>query len=646
MGLTLAEKIIHSHLSGPKTTVGDEITIKLDQCLLQDATGTMAWLEFEAIGVKKVKPGLCMQYIDHNLLQIDSKNMDDHLFLMTMSSKYGANVSLPGNGISHHVHKERFTRPGETLIGSDSHTSTSGGSGMLAIGVGGMDVAAGMATGKFTLAMPHIVGIKLTGKLKPWSTAKDVILELLRRVDVDGGKGKIWEFYGPGVKTLSVAERSTIANMGAETGATTTVFPSDEMTREFFKAEGRIKDFKPLKADEKCEYSDVLEIDLSEIEPLIACPHSPGKIKTVRDVQGTPVFQSMIGSSTNSSYEEVMNCAYMLEKKQRSPNTFYHVIPGSRQLVETVARDGGLMSLLKAGARISEPSCNACIGMGNAPASGIVSVRSFPRNWEGRSGTDEDQVYLASPETATACAITGEITDPRDLGLKFPATKEPASFVIDDKMIIHPKHAIGIVRGPNIKELPQMNPLEKDLKGKVTIKVGDDVSTDHILPAGAEILALRSNVPAISEFVFHRVDTEFVKRCKEMKGGFIVGGENYGQGSSREHAAIAPRYLGIRGVRALSFARIHRSNLVNFGIIPLELKSKKEYDKIREGDELEIVNLLETIRGGGISDVLVFNKTNGKTIDCRINLEGREKHVLRHGSFLNYVKDHAKGHKK
>src|SRR3989338_8305273 len=570
---TLTQKIISGHLVSGKLDAGEEIAIKLDQVLLQDATGTMAWLEYEAIGVPRVKP-FSVQYIDHNLLQADNKNMDDHLFLMTMTSKYGAQCSLPGNGISHHVHKERFTVPGQTLIGCDSHSCTSGGSGMLAFGVGGMEVAVGMATGEVTLQMPKVVGVKLTGKLREWCTAKDVALEILKRVDVDGGKGKVWEFYGDGVKTLSVAERSTICNMAVETGATTGIFPSDELTRRFFAAEERGKDFTALAADDKAKYDEVMEIELDKVEPLIAMPHSPGNVKAVREVAGTEVFQAMIGSSTNSSYEEMMTCASMLEQKPKSQNCTFHAIPGSRQLVETMDRDGGIMKLLRAGTRIAEPSCNACIGMGNAPAYGIYSVRSFPRNWEGRSGTEDDLVCLSSPETATACAITGVITDPRDLGLKWPNHKEPSSFVIDDNMVIAPKFVDAVRRGPNIKSLPEMPPRIPDsLSGKVVIKVPDDVSTDHIMPAGAEVLPLRSNIP-------------------------------------------------------------------NFGLIPLEFKDEKEYEKINQGDELEMNGLEKAVRGGGA--VVVLNKSNGKSVHCKASLKEREREIVLSGGLLNYIKRHLR----
>jgi len=611
MGWTLTEKIIKKHLVDGIMEPGKQITITLDQCLLQDATGTMVWLEYEAIGAKKVKPK-CTQYIDHNLLQVDHKNMDDHLFLMTIASKHGAYVSLPGNGISHHVHKERFTIPGQTMIGCDSHTCTSGGTGMIAIGVGGLDVAVGMATGEFTLTMPKILGIHLTGKLRPWCTAKDVILEVLKRIDVDGGKGTILEYFGEGVKTLSVAERSTICNMAVETGATTGIFPSDEKTKQFFKAENREKDYSPLKADKDVKYSEIMDINLGKIVPLIACPHSPGNVKTVREVAGLEVGQAMIGSSTNSSYEEMMNCAKMVEKLSRSFSTSFHVLPGSRQLLETIDRDGGLMSFIKQGGRVTEPSCNACIGMGNAPGSELISVRSFPRNWEGRSGTKNDQVFLSSPETATACAITGKITDPRDLHIPFPAIPEPKNFVVDDKMIIAPTFKDYVRRGPNIKKIPPiLKKLPDTISGKVVLRVGDNISTDHILPAGAEVLPLRSNIPAIAEFVYYRHDPEFVKRCKELGGGFIVGGDNYGQGSSREHAVIAPKYLGIKAVFAMTFARIHRSNLINFGMLPITFTSKKEYNKIKQGDTLEIKNIHAFLKGGeGVLEVI--NKRSKK----------------------------------
>ena len=637
MGLTLAEKIVKEHILEGRPEPGSEITVKVDQTLTQDATGTMAFLEFEAMDIAKVKPSFCIQYVDHNLLQTDYKNMDDHLFLRTISAKYGVYFSAPGNGISHFVHMERFTKPGQLMIGADSHTPTSAGSGMIAIGAGGLDVATAMATGKYTLRMPKIVGIKLTNQLKPWCSAKDVILEVLRRIDVDGGTGKILEYFGPGVKTLSVEERSTIGNMGAETGATTSVFPSDERTKEYFSAENREKDYIPLEADKDAEYDEVIEIDLSRIEPLIACPFSPGNVKPVREVAGTEAQQVMIGSSTNSGYMDLMVGAKVLEKNSPSFETAFHIIPGSRQILETIERDNGLRAYLRAGARIAEPSCNACIGMGNAPGTGVVSVRTFPRNWEGRSGTEKDQVFLSSPETAIATYLKGVITDPRDLGLQFPQVKEPASYVIDDRLIFAPKSGVIVHRGPNIKKLEVRKALEPSLMGKVVIKVGDDISTDHILPAGAEILPLRSNIPAISEYVFHQVDPGFPRRCREMGGGFIIGGKNYGQGSSREHAAIAPMHLGIKAVITKAFARIHKANLINFGIVPLEFSEPEDYDDIETEDALEISNLRTKLERGE-TEIECANKTKKKSFMLKNDFSERQRRILLSGGLLNYTK--------
>jgi len=637
MGLTLAEKIIKAHLLEGAMEPGSEITLKVDQTLTQDATGTMAFLEFEAMGIPTVKPSFCIQYVDHNLLQTDHKNMDDHLFLRTIAAKYGVYFSAPGNGISHFVHMERFTKPGQMLIGADSHTPTSAGSSMISIGAGGLDVSVAMATGKYTLRMPRIVGVKLTNQLKPWCTAKDVILEVLRRINVDGGTGKILEYFGPGVKTLSVEERSTIGNMGAETGATTSVFPSDERTKEYFAAEKREKDFIPLEADSNAEYANIIEIDLSKVEPLIACPYSPGNVKPVREVAGTEAQQVMIGSSTNSGYRDLMVGAKVLEKHLPSFETAFHIIPGSRQILETMNRDNGLAAYLRAGARIAEPSCNACIGMGNAPGTDVISVRTFPRNWEGRSGTEHDQVFLSSPETAVATYLKGKITDPRDLGIAYPKIVEPKEFVIDDRMIFAPRKGMEVHRGPNIKKLEVKKALEPTLSGKVVIKVGDDISTDHILPAGAEILPLRSNIPAISEYVFHQVDPGFPKRCKAMGGGFIIGGKNYGQGSSREHAAIAPMHLGIKAVIAKAFARIHKSNLINSGILPMEFSSNEDYREIDANDELEIQNVAQKIKEGA-SEFKVTNKTKNRTFSVKNDFSQRQRRILLEGGLLNYTK--------
>lgn len=637
MGLTVTEKIIKQHLIEGRMEVGEEICIRIDQTLLQDATGTMAMLQFEAMDVPSVKPSFCITYVDHNMLQEDFRNADDHLFLQTISDKYGLHFSKPGNGICHHIHTERFTKPGQTLLGADSHTPTAASGSMLAIGAGGLDVAIAMATGKYYLTMPKVIGIKLSGQLKPWVTPKDVILEVLRRIDVTGGVGKVLEYFGPGVKTLAAPERATIGNMGAETGATSSVFPSDERTREFFRAQGREHDWRPLEADPDCTYDEVIEIDLGTVEPLIACPYSPGNVKTVREVAGMESHQAMIGSSTNSSYRDLMIVAQAMRGKVANPRTSFHVIPGSRQTLETISRDGGLMDLLRAGARIAEPSCNACIGMGNAPATGTVSVRSFNRNWKGRSGTTDDNVFLSSPETAMATALKGEITDPRDLGIPYPKISWPTSYAIDDALILKPTFTAKVIRGPNIQPLPRRGQLENSLSGEVLIHLGDNISTDHILPAGAKILPLRSNVPAISEFVFTYVDPTFAKRAKEKKGGFIVGGANYGQGSSREHAALAPMYLGIKAVFAKSFARIHRDNLINFGILPLLFENPKDQDILKQGITVSLDTVREAIRESKTIEATV----DGKQILLKIDLNARDRETLLEGGSLNYTRKQA-----
>lgn len=635
LGLTLAEKIFKAHLVEGKIASGNQITITVDQVLLQDATGTIAWLEFEALGMQKVKPNV-VQYVDHNLLQTDNKNMDDHLFLRDMCSKFGAIYSMPGNGISHHLHVERFVVPGKVMIGADSHTPTSGGAGMIAIGVGGLDAAIAMANGKFTLEMPKIVGVKLVGKLPDWSTGKDVILEILRRIDVDGGFGKILEFHGSGVATLSLSDRSTICNMGAETGATTSIFPSDDVTKAWFAAQKREGDFVEMGADPDCSYAETMDIDLSTVEPMIACPHSPGNVKKVREVAGIEVGQAMIGSSTNSSYESFMRAAKMLEAKTPSRSAFFHVLPGSRQVLETIERDGGLSLLFKGGARITEPSCNACIGMGNAPATGITSVRSFPRNWKGRSGTKDDQIFLSSPETAVACAITGEITDPRDIGIEFPQVAQPSEYVIDDGMFLAPAGGLDVRRGPNIKPLDIKASVDDSISAKVLLKAGDDISTDHIMPAGAQILPLRSNIPAISEFVFHYHDPAFVARAKKHKGGIIVCGENYGQGSSREHAAIAPMHLGVKAVLVKSFARIHRANLINWGIVPLEFSDKADWKKVNQMDDIQLDGVKTALKGD--TDSVTLKLPSGE-IRVKLNLSRLERDILLKGGKLSFIKE-------
>jgi aconitate hydratase len=590
---TVAYKILESHLVSGKLIPGEEIAIKIDQTLTQDATGTMAYLQFEAMGVDRVKTELSVSYIDHNMLQTDYKNPDDHKYLMSVAKRYGIWLSKPGNGICHQVHLERFAKPGKTLLGSDSHTPTSGGIGMIAIGAGGLDVASAMAGEPFYLKMPKIVGVHLKGKLPDWVTAKDIILELLRRLTVKGGVGKIFEYFGEGIKELSVPERATITNMGAELGATTSIFPSDEITRAYLKAQGREEDWIELLPDHDAEYDEIIEIDLSQLEPLIACPHSPDNVVPVREVEGIKVDQVVIGSCTNSSFVDLTRAAKLLEGRKVHPDVVFAVAPGSKQALELITQNGTLLTFLKAGARILESACGPCIGMGFAPPSGGVSIRSFNRNFEGRSGTPDAKVYLASPEVCVACAIAGEIIDPRKLGVQWVKVEMPERFPYGDEAFIEPlpeeeAKKVEIYRGPNIKPLPEFDELPESLEGEVSLIVGDNITTDHIMPAGAKILPLRSNIYAISEYVYHYVDPDFVKRAKEIrdqkgKANIIVGGENYGQGSSREHAALAPRFLGVRAVLAKSFARIHHANLVNFGIVPLGVQKQRGLQQVLPG---------------------------------------------------------------
>ena len=634
MPKTLAEKIIQEHLLEGEMVAGKPITLKVDQALLQDATGTMACLQFEALGVEKIKTDFGIAYVDHNMIQADEKNADDHLFLQTFADKYGLYFSKPGNGICHHVHTERFTKPGQILLGADSHTPTAASGGMLGIGAGGLDVAVAMATQRYDVKMPAILGIKLTGRLQDWCAPKDVILEILRKIGEKGGVGKVLEYFGPGVKTLQAPERATIGNMGAETGATSSIFPSDENTLSFFKAEGREKDWKPLAADEGAEYSDVIEINLDEVIPLAAVNHSPGEVVPVKEIEGTPIRQSMVGSSCNSSYKDLMLAAKVLEGTIVSNQVFFHVIPGSRQALETIEREGGLRMLLRAGARIAEPSCNACIGMGNAPPSNSVSIRSFPRNWEGRSGTRDDDVVLASPETCVASALKGVITDPRNLGIPYPKIEWPTNYVIDDALILKPTFKSQVIKGPNIKSLPDFKPLADTLEGEVLIHLEDNISTDHIMPAGAEVLPYRSNIPAISQFVFRFKDPEFPQRAKEKGGGFIVGGDNYGQGSSREHAALAPMYLGVKAVLVKSFARIHKANLINFGIVPLEFENGNGYEEAVKGSKIKIEHMRSKIEKNEPIEVEI----NGKKIRVKCEISQKDRKVLLAGGTLNYVK--------
>ena len=643
---TVAYKILESHLVSGKLIPSEEIAIKIDQTLTQDATGTMAYLQFEAMGVDRVKTELSVSYIDHNMLQTDYKNPDDHKYLMSVAKRYGIWLSKPGNGICHQVHLERFAKPGKTLLGSDSHTPTAGGIGMIAIGAGGLEVASAMAGEPFYMRMPKIVGVHLKGKLPDWVTAKDIILELLRRLTVKGGVGKIFEYFGEGIKELSVPERATITNMGAELGATTSIFPSDEITRAYLKAQGREEDWIELLPDPDAEYDEIIEIDLSQLEPLIACPHSPDNVVPVREVEGIKVDQVVIGSCTNSSFVDLTRAAKILEGRKVHPDVVFAVAPGSKQALELITQNGTLLTFLKAGARILESACGPCIGMGFAPPSGGVSVRSFNRNFEGRSGTPDAKVYLASPEVCVACAIAGEIVDPRKLGIPWVKVEMPERFPYGDEAFIEPlpeeeAKKVEIYRGPNIKPLPEFDELPESIEGEVSLIVGDNITTDHIMPAGAKILPLRSNIYAISEYVYHYVDPDFVKRAKEIrdqkgKANIIVGGENYGQGSSREHAALAPRFLGVRAVLAKSFARIHHANLVNFGIVPLEFKNKEDYNKFSLGDELLIPELESRLKEG--KEIVVINKTTGEEIVCTYNLTPKQVSVLLKGGLLNWIK--------
>lgn len=641
MGDNLVRKIIKNHLVAGEMIPGQEIAIKIDQTLTQDATGTMAYLQFEAMEVPKVKTKLSVSYVDHNTLQTGFENADDHLFLQTIASKYGIYFSRPGNGICHQVHLERFGKPGETLLGSDSHTPTGGGIGMLAIGAGGLDVAVAMAGGPFYLNMPKVVKVELRGKLSPWVSAKDIILEVLRRLSVKGGVGKVLEYTGSGVATLSVPERATITNMGAELGATTSIFPSDHVTKAFLQAQNRASDWIELLPDPDAEYDEELTIDLSELEPMVAAPHSPDAVRNVTEVGPIKVNQVAIGSCTNSSYADLMTVAHILKGKTVHPEVSLVIAPGSRQVYEILARSDALADLISAGARILESACGPCIGMGQSPASGSVSVRTFNRNFQGRSGTQDAQIYLASPAVAAATALNGVLTDPRTLGeaIEIPM---PESFIIDDRMILVPSknpENVEIRRGPNIKPLPVNKPLPDQLEGEVLLQVGDNITTDHIMPAGAKVLPLRSNIPAISQHVFASVDNTFAARAQEKGGGFIVGGHNYGQGSSREHAALAPMYLGIKGVIAKSFARIHRANLINFGILPLTFADEEDYEKIAQGDKLSIIDLHKQLTTG--NSLVVNNDTKGTSFKVLHNLTPRFIDIILAGGLLNYTKNKA-----
>ena len=643
MPYNVTEKILAGHLVSGKMLPGEEIAIKIDQTLTQDATGTLTYLQFEAMGIPRIKTGLAVSYVDHNMLQTGFENADDHRFLQTMAARYGAYFSRPGNGICHQVHLERFGAPGKTLLGSDSHTPTAGGLGMLAIGAGGLDVAVAMGSGTFYLVLPKIINIKLNGCLPPWITAKDVILEVLRRLTVRGGLGRILEYSGGGILSLTVPERATITNMGAETGTTTSLFPSDEITRSFLRAQGREDCWIFLAADEGAKYDEAVEIDLGSLEPLVALPHSPDHVVPVREAGAIPVDQVIIGSCTNSSFLDLMRAAQIMKGKTVFPSVSLVIVPGSRQVLYMLAKNGALADLVAAGARILEVGCGPCIGMGQAPSSRGVSLRTINRNFQGRCGTKDALVYLVSVETATASALTGRLTDPRQLG-EPPIVIMPEKFEVDDRMILPPEkngEKVSIERGPNIKPLPVASPLPPYLEGKVLLKAGDHVTTDHIMPAGPKVLPLRSNIPALSQFVFERIDPSFAARTKAAGGGFIAAGDNYGQGSSREHAALAPAYLGIKAVLARSFARIHCANLINFGILPLVFNNPEDYDRLEQDDELRINKLNEALDEH--RSLTVLNKTKQFTFSVTANLTPRQVEIIKSGGLLNHTKKQSAG---
>lgn len=642
MGLTLTEKILKAHLVDGEFVKGQEIGIRIDQTLTQDATGTMAYLEYEAMGVPRVRTEKSVAYIDHNTLQSGFENADDHRFIGSVCKKHGIYFSRPGNGICHQVHLERFGIPGKTLIGSDSHTPTGGGIGMIAIGAGGLDVAVAMGGGAYYITYPKIVKINLTGKLSPWVSAKDVILEVLRRMSVKGGVGKVIEYCGEGVKTLTVPERATITNMGAELGATTSIFPSDETTLAFLKAQDRADVWSELKADDDAVYDEQIDIDLSKIVPLAACPHSPDNVKSVNEIGKLKIDQVCIGSCTNSSYVDMMKVAHILKGKTVDPSVSLAIAPGSKQVLNMIAENGALADMIAAGARILESACGPCIGMGQSPNSKGVSLRTFNRNFEGRSGTKDGQIYLVSPEMAAVSALTGYLTDPRTLG-DMPEFKLPEHFKINDNMVVPPvdeadMDSVEVLRGPNIKPFPQTSPLDDSIDCQVSLKVGDNITTDHIMPAGAKILPLRSNIPAISQHCFTVCDEDFPRRAKNMGKSIIVGGSNYGQGSSREHAALAPLYLGIKAVLVKSFARIHRANLINAGILPLTFVNEADYDKINQGDEIVLADVRADVEAD-MTKLTVVNKTTGVEIPVLCELTGRTKDIILAGGLLDYTRE-------
>ena len=643
MGLTIAQKIIKTHLLSGDMTVGSEVALRIDQTLTQDATGTMAYLEFEAMGVNRVRTERSVAYIDHNTLQCGFENPDDHRYIQSVAKKHGIYFSRPGNGICHQVHLERFGIPGKTLIGSDSHTPTAGGLGMLAFGAGGLDVAVAMGGGAYYINMPKMYKVNLTGRLRPFVTAKDVSLEILRILSVKGGVGAIIEWGGEGIATLSVPERATITNMGTELGATTSIFPADEVTRAFMKAQGREGDFVALASDPDAVYDRVIDIDLSTLEPLIACPHSPDNVVTVKSISGTPVDQVCIGSCTNSSLLDMLKVAALLKGKTVAPGVSLSISPGSRQVLSMLAESGALNDILASGARLLECACGPCIGMGFSPNSAGVSLRTFNRNFEGRSGTKDANVYLVSPETAVAAALRGAITDPRELG-EMPAISLPETYKVDDSAVLAPAPAdeaasVEVVRGPNIGKFPESRALEDALAAPLTLKVGDNITTDHIMPAGAKILPYRSNIPYLSKFCFAVCDETFAERAKAAGQSIIVGGSNYGQGSSREHAALVPLYLGVRAVIAKSFARIHVANLINAGILPLTFKNPEDYDALNQGDALTVKDVFGGLESG---EFTLADATTGKEIPLTGAFTERQAAILRAGGLLNYTRDGGK----
>ena len=638
MGKTIAQKIIASHLVSGDMIPGSEVAVKIDQTLTQDATGTMAYLEFETMGIPRVKTELSVAYVDHNTLQSGFENADDHRYLQTVASRHGVYFSRPGNGICHQVHLERFGKPGKTLIGSDSHTPTGGGIGMLAFGAGGLDVAVAMGGGAYYITMPKMFKVELTGKLNPYVTAKDVSLELLRILSVKGGVGAIIEWGGEGVKTLSVPERATITNMGTELGATTSIFPSDETTRAFLKAQGREEDYVALSSDPDAEYDRIISIDLSTLKPMIACPHSPDNVVSVDSLKGTKVDQVCIGSCTNSSLMDMLKVAAMLKGKTISPNVSLSISPGSKQVLTMLADCGALSDILASGARVLECACGPCIGMGFSPNSGGVSLRTFNRNFLGRSGTKDGQVYLVSPETAVAAALTGYITDPTTFG-EAPSIQMPEAFKIDDSAVLAPApegNDVQVLRGPNIKEFPKSKPFADTLSAKLVLKVEDNITTDHIMPAGSKILPYRSNIPFLSQFCFQVCDPSFPERAKAAGDGIIIGGSNYGQGSSREHAALVPMYLGIRCVIAKSFARIHVANLINAGILPLTFADPADYDALEQDHDLTLEGIVEGMDRGVIK---LVDNTTGKQILLQCSFTQRQKAIIMAGGLLNYTKE-------